>query len=136
MTTKKRLFTLVNELKAVKKLVDKEIRKADKYNREYKMWADYEWGNADNYIFITRDGMKYVFSCESCRFPDVDFNQIVYVGKSFVTTTTKKNGKLYRTSFPGTHYDSVKGFYNISDDYGYRDYCDSLYNVTEYIECL
>ena len=135
MTNKKRLFELVKELKQVKKIVDKGIRKADKYNTDYKMWMDYDWGTADNYIFITSDGKRYMFGCDSRVFPNVDFRKIVYVCKAFEYTTWKKNGKIYKTTFPGTHYDSNKGYYNISDDCGYRDYCDLKYRVTEYVEC-
>lgn len=135
MTNKKRLFELVKELKQVKKIVDKGIRAAGKYNINYKMWMDYDWGNADNYIFITKNGKKYVFACDSCVFPDVNFHEIVYVEKTLGYKTWKKNGKIYTTTFPGNCYDSEKGYYNDSDDYSYTQRINDKYHVSEIIEC-
>ncbi|MCM1132443.1 MAG: hypothetical protein NC340_03130 [Ruminococcus flavefaciens] len=119
MTNKKLLFELKKELVKIKRMVEKENKKAEKYGEYPKMWMQYHWGNAGNYEFITSDRKFYIFACDDVEFPDVDISKIIYVCKHFKSPPAIKGKRYFNKMYQKESLDTLKGFFDIREDYGY-----------------
>lgn len=119
MTNKKLLFELKKELVKIKRMVERENKKAEKYEERVKMWMQYEWGNAMNYQFITSDRRLYIFACDDVEFPDVDISKIIYVCKHFKSPAGGRGKRYFPKMYQKEYIDTLTGYFDISEDFGY-----------------
>lgn len=96
MTTNKRLRVLKNELKEVKKFLDKNPEKC---------YHDYNNGNAMYYKIVMNNGIEYIIGRTTFSFPDINFKNIIYICKQM--------------KYSYHYYDNFKGDFDISTDYSY-----------------
>lgn len=132
----KRLFELKKELRQIKHMMIRNNKYADKHGLHRKCWMDYDWGLYGNYEILTSDGCSYILDPEDDTFPDVDFTKIVYICAEIIHASWKKNGKIYSTNKQYDSYDTIKGFFNSSDDYTYSSKIYKKFKIYKYIDNL
>ena len=132
----KRLFELKKELRQIKHMMIRNNKYADKHGLYRKCWMDYDWGLYGNYEILTSDGCSYILDPEDDTFPDVDFTKIVYICAEIIHASWKKNGKIYSTNKQYDSYDTIKGFFNSSDDYTYSSKIHKKFKIYKYIDNL
>lgn len=109
MNVTQRIQYLKKELKALKKLLDKD---------GLNMLRDKHWGNAQYYNVYTKDHKEYVIGATTYDFPKINFNDIIYIHKKL------NNFK---------EYDIYKGEFDISEDYSYLQNMFDKFNIEETI---
>lgn len=112
MNSTQRMKFLKNELKALKKVLDK--------NNNEVIMKDIKWGNANYYRIFTNDGKEYIIGLTTSKFPNINFNNIVYIYKNIVKLGLRD-------------YDIYKGEFDISKDYEYPQRIREKFNITETI---
>ena len=130
MTNKKALFEMKKELKAIKKLMDKENKKAKKYNRRPRTFEDYGWRYFPTYVFITKQGELYGIDDGETSFPDIDIKDIVYVNKKYGFYYHKKGNRWYNMRPSYTYHDTIQGKFN-KYTIGYAMQIEKKFNVVK-----
>ena len=126
MNERQRLMKLRKELRRVKHKMIKynKIRKSwDKYFNFEKNIMEYSFPtNVWDYIFITKDGTKYIIDHSTKVFPDVKFSNIIYIMKTYYYPVGY--------SFKYDKYDNVSG--NIYNNWEYNNDIEHKFGVNSY----
>lgn len=122
MTKNKKLVNMRKELRNVK-------HKMIKYNKIWVRHEDYDKSmrdycfpkNIKSYVFITKDGKKYLIDRVTKNFPNIKFKNIIYICE------------YYASGYDNIYdmYDNINK--NQFDTYEYIKYIDKKYKVTTYI---
>lgn len=110
---------LKNELTAAKNI----IQKYGVYDFEYfDKIREYDYYNGIQYYVILKDGTSFYIHINSTIFPDINFDDIVYIKKSYVITISRdSNGRDFE------YIDTLLGEFNIGKYYHYdAEICKKL----------
>lgn len=112
---------LKNELTAAKNI----IQKYGVYDFEYfDKIREYDYYNGIQYYVILKDGTSFYIHIDSTIFPDINFDDIVYIKKSYVITISRdSNGRDFE------YIDTLLGEFNIGKYYHYDAEICKKFNV-------
>ena len=108
-----------------------ELRTAMHENSHLQYLMEYNFKEANSYEIINNDGKCYNIDCTTRDFPDIDFNNIIYIRKDLIRPRNTKNFKIKRDY---DTIDNINGKFKRKDfDYSYEINIRKDFNVTEMI---
>lgn len=108
-----------------------ELRTAMHENPHLQYLMEYNFKEANSYEIINNDGKCYNIDCTTRDFPDIDFNNIIYIRKDLIRPRNTKNFKVKRDY---DTIDNINGKFKRKDfDYSYEINIRKDFNVTEMI---
>lgn len=108
-----------------------ELKTKMNENLHLQYLLEYDFKEANSYEIITNDGKCYNIDCTTRDFPNIDFNNIVYIRKDLIPAKNTKNFKVKRDY---DTMDNINGKFNRKKyDYSYEINIRNNFNVTDMI---